>query len=82
MLARAAWTERSFPTGLLLLGDRVGGHWRRTFERGGVRIDAHLYEDPTPAAVRAVDAVAKRFGRFVELTPTVERHPYLAPSRR
>src|SRR5262245_16659481 len=30
--ARAAWLERSLPTGLLLLGDRVGGHWRRTFE--------------------------------------------------
>jgi winged helix DNA-binding protein len=79
-LARAAWMERSLPTGLLLLGDRVGGHWRRTFERAGVRIDAHLYEEPTPATVRSVNAAAKRFGRFVGLTPTVERQRYVVPS--
>jgi DNA glycosylase AlkZ-like len=81
-LARAAWLERSLPTGLLLLDDRVGGHWRRTFERGGVRIEAHLYEEPTPATTRAVDAVAKRFGRFIAVTPTVEMQRYVAPSRR
>ena len=80
-LARAAWTERSFPTGLLLLGDRVGGHWRRTFEREGVRIEAHLYEEPTPSTTRAVRAAAKSFGRFVGLTPTVELHRYAGPGR-
>ena len=80
-LARAAWMERSLPTGLLLLGDRVGGHWRRTFERGGVRIDAHLYDEPTAAEAKAVNAAAARFGRFVGLIPTVERERYVAPSR-
>jgi hypothetical protein len=79
--ARAAWLERSLPTGLLLHGDRVGGHWRRTFERDGVRIEAHLYEEPTATTTRAVNAAAERFGRFVGLTPTVELQRYRVPSR-
>ena len=81
-LAKAAWMERSLPTGLLMLGDRVGGHWRRTFERGGVRIEAHLYDQPTSATARSVDIAAKRFGRSVGLAPTVELHRYVVPGRR
>jgi winged helix DNA-binding protein len=81
-LARGAWMERSFPTGLLLLGDRVGGHWRRTFERDGVRIEAHLYEEPTSATTKAVSAVARRFGRFVGITPSIEQSRYAASKGR
>jgi hypothetical protein len=80
--AKAAWMERSFPSGLLLFGDRVGGHWRRTIERNGVRIEAHLYEEPPRAATRALDAAADEFGRFVQLPASVERHRYEPATRR
>jgi len=40
-IARAAWKGRSFPSGVLLLGDRIGGHWRRTIEPKAVRIQVH-----------------------------------------
>jgi hypothetical protein len=81
-VARNAWTERSFPTGLLLLGDRVGGHWRRTIERVRVRIEVHLYGEPSRATTRAVEAVAEEFGRFVELPAAVEHHRYQPAMRR
>jgi Winged helix DNA-binding domain len=74
--ARAAWMERSFPTGLLTLGGRVGGHWRRTIVRDGVRIEAHLYEEPSRATTRALDAAAEAFGRFVEVPASVDRRRY------
>ena len=80
--AKAAWMERSFPSGLLMFGDRVGGHWRRTIEREGVRIEAHLYEEPPRTATRALDAAAEAFGRFVELPASIERHRYEPSTRR
>ena len=80
--AKAAWMERSFPSGLLMFGDRVGGHWRRTIERKGVRIEAHLYEEPSRAGTRALDAAAAEFGRFVQLPASVERHRYEPAARR
>ena len=80
--ARAAWMERSFPNGLLTLGGRVGGHWRRTVERGRVRIEAHLYEEPSRTSIRALDAAATAFGRFVELPAVIERRRYEPATRR
>ena len=71
-VARTAWMQRSFPTGLLLLGDRVGGHWRRAIERGGMRVEAHVYEEPTRTTTRAIDAAVRELGRFTELPATVE----------
>lgn len=80
--ARTAWMERSFPNGLLTLGGRVGGHWRRTLERDRVRIEAHLYEEPSRTAIRALDAAAAAFGRFVKLPAVVERGRYEPATRR
>ena len=58
--ARAAWGDRTFPSGLLLLNGLIGGHWRRTLERDSVQVEVHLYEDPTPATTRAVRSAATR----------------------
>ena len=65
--ARAAWSDRTYPSGVLLLNGLVGGHWRRTFERGSLQVEVHLYEDPARAATRAVEAAAEDLGRFLDL---------------
>jgi hypothetical protein len=71
-LARKAWTERTFPTGLFLLDGRVGGHWRRTIEAKRVRASFHTYDAMSDADARTVESAAKRLGRFLGLPVTVE----------
>lgn len=63
--ARAAWGDRTYPSGVLLLNGRIGGHWRRRLERASVRAEVHLYEDPTRAATQAVRSAATKLGRFL-----------------
>ena len=63
--ARAAYGDRTYPSGGLLLNGRIGGHWRRTLERDSVRVEVHLYEDPTSATSRAVRSAATKLGRFL-----------------
>jgi hypothetical protein len=62
--ARAAWGDRTYPSGVLLLNGRIGGHWRRTLERGSIRVEVHLYEDPSRATTQAVRSAATKLGRF------------------
>jgi hypothetical protein len=64
--ARAAWGDRTYPSGVLLLNGRIGGHWRRTLERGSIRVEVHLYEDPTRAITQAVRSAATKLGRFLD----------------
>jgi hypothetical protein len=71
-LARQAWTERTFPTGLFLLHGRVGGHWRRTIEPKRVRASFHTYGEVNAADARTLEAAATRLGRFLGLPVTVE----------
>jgi hypothetical protein len=73
--ARAAWSDRTYPSGVLLLNGLVGGHWRRTIGRTGVAIDVHLYGEPKRGDTRALETAAADFGRFVGLPATVEVHP-------
>jgi hypothetical protein len=70
--ARAAWGDRTFPSGVLLLNGRIGGHWRRTIERQSIKVDVHLYEEPKRGAARAVDAAAEDLGRFFGLPVTLD----------
>jgi hypothetical protein len=63
-LARAAWNERTFPSGIVLLNGRVGGHWRRTIEPNRIDATFHLYDAVTEAERRALETAAKRLGRF------------------
>jgi hypothetical protein len=62
--ARAAWGDRTFPSGGLLLDGRIGGHWRRTIERDRIDVEIHLYEEPKRGATKAVGAAAADLGRF------------------
>lgn len=63
--ARAAWGDRTYPSGGLILNGRIGGHWRRALERDSVRVEVHLYEDPTPTTTQAVRSAATKLGRFL-----------------
>jgi hypothetical protein len=70
--ARAAWGDRTFPSGVLLLNGRIGGHWRRTLERTQVAIDVHLYQEPKRGDTKALEAAAAALGRFVDLPVTLD----------
>jgi hypothetical protein len=70
--ARAAWGDRTYPSGVLVLSGRIGGHWRRTLERDSVQVEVHLYEDPTPATTRAVRSAATKLGRFLDRPVTLD----------
>ena len=70
--ARAAWSDRTYPSGVLLLNGRIGGHWRRTIERTEVPIEVHLYQRPKPADTKALEAAAARLGRFLGMSVTLD----------
>ena len=64
--ARAAYGDRTYPSGGLILDGRIGGHWRRTLEREAVRVEVHLYEDPASATTQAVRSASAKLGRFLD----------------
>jgi hypothetical protein len=70
--ARAAWGDRTYPSGVLLLNGRIGGHWRRTIERTQVAIDVHLYQEPKRGDTKVLEAAAAGLGRFVDLPVTLD----------
>ncbi len=63
--ARAAWRDRSLPTGIVLLDGGVCGHWRRTMGKDAIRVEVLVYEALKPGEVRALEAAAKNLGQFV-----------------
>jgi hypothetical protein len=71
-LAREAWNDRTYPTGVFLLRGRVFGHWRRTLDAKRIRVAIHTYADATAADERSLGAATRRFGRFVGLPVEVE----------
>ena len=70
--ARAAWRDRRLPNGVLLAGDRVAGHWKRTVQRDSVTVEALTYRRPTPPQTRALETAARKLGRFLERPATLE----------
>jgi hypothetical protein len=52
--------------GVVLIDGRVVGHWKRTAAKNSVRVDAHMYEKPKRAEVRALEDAAAELGGFVE----------------
>jgi hypothetical protein len=66
-VGRAAWSGRSFPSGVVLLNGRIGGHWRRTIGRNEVNIDVYLFGQLKASDERALKREAAAFGRFVGL---------------
>ena len=63
-IAREAWLGRDLPSGVFLVNDRVGGHWRRTIDTKRVDVVVSFYEDPPKSARAAVEREAERLGRF------------------
>ena len=78
-LARQAWSDRSFPTGLFLLHGRIGGHWRRTIEAKRLRVAMHTYRKVTAADAEVLESAATRLGRFVGLPVELEISPFRRP---
>jgi Winged helix DNA-binding domain len=70
--ARAAWGDRTYPSGLFLLNGRVGGHWRRTFERDAIAVEVNFYEEPKRGHRSAVEAAVADLGRFFGLEVALE----------
>ena len=73
---RAAWGDRTFPSGVLLLNGRIGGHWRRTIERGSIQVEVHLYQEPKRSDAKAIGTAAAGLGRFIGLPANVEVKRY------
>ncbi len=70
--ARAAWSDRTYPSGVFLLNGHVGGHWRRTLERDAVAVEAHLYGEPKRGDTNAIEKAAADLGRFHGLPVKLE----------
>jgi hypothetical protein len=60
---------------------RVIGGWRRTIERGAVRIEAKLLVKLEGAAARALEAAAERYGRFLDLPVKLTSRAVLGRAR-
>ncbi len=73
--AREAWRDRSLPTGVLLIQGGVAGHWRRTLKKDLVTLEIFLYDEPSPAIVRRIEAAAAEMGRFLGRPAGVELRP-------
>ena len=71
-LARQAWNDRTYPTGVFLLHGRVGGHWRRTIEAKRASASFHTYGRIGDADARTLESAATRLGRFLGLPVSVE----------
>ncbi len=54
----------------VVLDGRIVGTWRRTVRARRVDIGISLFE-PLTGCERAIDAAAERYGRFLNLPPTV-----------
>jgi hypothetical protein len=70
--ARAAWKDRSLPTGVVLINGAVAGYWRRRVQPGLVAIEALLYEDSRGSHGRALEVAASDLGRFLGREVTLE----------
>jgi hypothetical protein len=73
-VARAAWGDRTFPSGILLLNGGVGGHWRRTIDRKTVAVEVHLYGEPKRGGRGAIERATADLGRFLGMPADVEVH--------
>jgi hypothetical protein len=51
----------------LVIGGRVAGSWKRTFQKGVVAIDIAPFEPLTASERETVQAAARRYGEFVNM---------------
>jgi winged helix DNA-binding protein len=80
--ARAAWGDRTYPSGGFLLNGRIGGHWRRTLERDAVAVEVHLYGELKRGDTNAIEKAAADLGRFHGLPVELEVRSASSRGRR
>jgi hypothetical protein len=71
-LARAAWTDRSLPSGVVLIDGGVAGHFKRRVEKDRIAVEIVLYGEAKPRYIRAAERAAEDLGRFTDRVVTVE----------
>jgi hypothetical protein len=57
----------------IVIGGRIVGSWRRTFEKGAVTVEIAPFAGFTKAEQAAVAAAARRYGEFVGM-PVLYTH--------
>ncbi len=57
----------------LVIEGRRAGTWKRTFEKGAAQLELNLFASLSRAQMAAVQKVAERFGRFLELPVSIAR---------
>ena len=62
----ALFSFGSILSNVVLVGGRVRGAWRRTVERGGVKVQVRLLDRLASAEVSALEDAGHRLGRFLE----------------
>ena len=70
--AKAAWGDRTLPSGVVLAGAGVAGHWSRRADGKGLRVEVVPYEDDDARFRSAVAKEAERLGAFFEGPVTLE----------
>jgi hypothetical protein len=69
--AKAAWGDRTYPSGVFLAGSDVAGHWKRRVDPKRIRIEVVAYERPDDRFRAAVERAAARHGAFFERPVTL-----------
>lgn len=69
---RAAWKDRSLPSGVVVLNGGVAGHWKRMVKRDSLEVEVMLYEHPKLGDARSLEAAAADLGRFLGRRATVK----------
>jgi hypothetical protein len=62
---RAAFADRSLPSGTVMSGPRVAGHWRRSTTDKAVRVEVLLYEPLSKSGGLALERAVGRLGDFL-----------------
>lgn len=69
---RKGYGDRSLPTGVLVVGERLAGHWRRTVRGNAVKVEVLTYDKLTAEAEAAVEKEVGRLARFLERVPSLK----------
>jgi len=70
--ARAAWRDRSLPSGVILFDGRLAGHWTRRVAGASIRVEALLYEPRRRGIAARVETAAEELGAFFGRPVTLE----------
>jgi hypothetical protein len=71
---RSAWRSRTLPTGTVLRGTRILGHWRRTISTKVVRIEVMSYAALRPGEKAALEEAVDRLAEFTGRSPVISTY--------